>query len=65
MEALIEIRLILPQEVKLFLPKRLVADFAQAADPENLSATIAEALTEQLKKTRFRDALRKTRGGAA
>jgi hypothetical protein len=65
MEALIEIRLIFPEEMKLFLPKRLVAAFAQAVDPENFSATITEAIEDQLKKTRFRNALQKARGNTA
>ncbi len=64
MEELIEIQVIFPKEPRILLPKKLVEDFAQAVDPEELSATITEALADELKKLRFRNALQKTRGNA-
>jgi hypothetical protein len=56
---MIEISVTVPKQLKILVPERLFEEFEQEIEEENLSAIITEALTEQLKKIRFRTALDK------
>ena len=59
MSKMIEISVTVPKQLKILVPERLFEEFEQKVKEENLSAMITEALTEQLKKIRFRTALEK------
>lgn len=54
MTKMIEINVIVPKQFKILVPLGLFEELEQMVKEENLSAIITEALTEQLKKIRFR-----------
>jgi hypothetical protein len=56
---MIEINVTVPKQLKILVPQRLFEEFEKMVKEENLSAIITEALTEQLKKIRFRADLEK------
>jgi len=59
MTKMIEINMTAPKQIKILVPQRLFEEFERMVKEENLSAIITEALTEQLKKIRFRTDLEK------
>ncbi len=56
---MIEINVVVPKLLKIMVPQSLFQEFEQVVTAENLSAIITEALTEELKKIRFRTDLQK------
>jgi len=56
---MIEINVVVPKQLKIMVPQSLFQEFEQAVTAENLSTIITEALTEELKKIRFRADLQK------
>jgi hypothetical protein len=56
---MIEINVVVPKLLKIMVPQGLFQEFEQSVTAENLSAIITEALTEELKKIRFRTDLKK------
>jgi hypothetical protein len=59
MTEMIEIHVVIPMEIKLLVPEPLLEELGQKVEDEKLSVTITEALTEELKKIRFRRDLKK------
>ena len=59
---MIEINVVVPKQLKIIVPQRLFEELEQMVTAENLSAIITEALTEELKKMRFRADLQKVSG---
>ncbi|MCI0528526.1 MAG: hypothetical protein L0Y56_13890 [Nitrospira sp.] len=51
---MVEIHVVVPKLLKIMVPQSLFQEFEQVVTAENLSAIITEALTEELKKIRFR-----------
>jgi metal-responsive CopG/Arc/MetJ family transcriptional regulator len=58
---MIEIHVVSPKELKIHVPKRLFEELDQVAKEETISQIITEALTEELKKLRFRRDFEKVR----
>ncbi|HXN06779.1 MAG TPA: hypothetical protein VN944_06925 [Nitrospiria bacterium] len=58
----IEIQAIYQKELKILIPEWLIASLSQFVNEENFSKMIIDALTEELKKLRFRKELEKARG---
>jgi hypothetical protein len=58
MTEMIEIHVVIPREVTILIPEPLLEEFVQKAENEKLGTIITEALTEELKKLRFRRDLR-------
>jgi hypothetical protein len=56
---MIEINVVVPRQLKIMVPQSLFQEFEQAIMSEDLSTIIIEALTEELKKIRFRADLQK------
>ncbi|GEM_PF-1234698 len=56
---MVEINVVVPKLLKIMVPQSLFQEFEQMVTTENLSAIITEALTEELKKIRFRADLQK------
>ncbi len=61
MAEMVEIHVVFPRELKILVPKRLFEELDQVAKEETLSEIITEAITEELKKLRFRKHLEKAR----
>jgi hypothetical protein len=59
MSQMVEINVVVPKKIKILVPRRLFEEFEQMVKEENLSTIITEALTEELKKVRFRTELEK------
>ncbi|MGH7274131.1 MAG: hypothetical protein ACREIQ_06735 [Nitrospiria bacterium] len=59
MPKMIEINVIVPKKLKILVPQRLFEEFEHMVKEEDLSRIITEALTEELKKVRFRIELEK------
>jgi len=58
MTEMIEIHVVIPREMTLLVPEPLLEELMQKVEDEKLSLIITEALTEELKKIRFRKALK-------
>jgi hypothetical protein len=56
---MIEINVVVPRRLKILVPQSLFQEFELAVTAEDLSTIITEALTEELKKIRFRSDLQK------
>ncbi len=54
-----EVHVVSPRTLKIFVPKKLCDEFEQAVEEETLSEVMTEAISEELKKLRFRMALKK------
>jgi metal-responsive CopG/Arc/MetJ family transcriptional regulator len=50
----IEIYVVSPKKIKIYVPRQLFEEFEQVVEKEDLSAAITEALREELKKIKFR-----------
>jgi hypothetical protein len=61
MVAIIEIQVIYRKELKILIPEWLMERLSQFVNEEKLSDMIIEALTEELKKLRFRKEWEKVR----
>lgn len=61
MAQMIEIDMIFPKELKILVPLRLLEELSQAVKEEKLSEMVTEAITEELKKLRFRRDLERAR----
>ena len=61
MAEMIEIHVVSPRELKILVPKRLFEELDRMAKEETISEIITEAITEELKKLRFRSHLEKAR----
>lgn len=59
MSEMVEIEVVVPRKFKISVPKDLFEEFEQIVAEENLSEIITEALTEELKRVRFRVDLEK------
>jgi hypothetical protein len=64
MAEMVEIHVVFPRELKVLVPKRLFEELDQIAKEETLSEIITEAITDELKKLRFRKDLEKARSKA-
>ncbi len=64
MAEMIEIHVVSPKEFKILVPKRLFEELDQVTKEETISEIITEAITEELKKLRFRKHLEKVRSKA-
>jgi signal recognition particle GTPase len=56
---MVEIGIVLPKKMKIQVPQCLFEELEANIREENLSAVVTEALTEELKKVRFRMDLEK------
>jgi hypothetical protein len=54
-----EVHVVSPKTLKIFVPKKLCDEFEQTVEEETLSEVMTEAISEELKKLRFRMALKK------
>ncbi len=54
-----EVHVVSPKTVTIFVPKKLCDEFEQVVEEETLSEIMTEAISEELKKLRFRMALKK------
>ncbi len=61
MAEMIEIHVVFPRELKILVPKQLFEELDRVVKEETLSEMITKALTEELKKLRFRSELEKAR----
>jgi metal-responsive CopG/Arc/MetJ family transcriptional regulator len=61
MAEMIEIHVNFPMELKILVPKQLLEELTQVVKEEKISEVITEAITEELKKLRFRKDLEKAR----
>lgn len=59
MTKMVEINVIVPKKLKILVPQRLFEEFERLVKEEKLSEIITEALSEELKKVRFRTELEK------
>ncbi len=59
MTEMIEIHVVIPREITILVPESLLEELVQKVEDEKLSAIITEALTEELKKLRFRKDIKK------
>jgi cell shape-determining protein MreC len=59
MTEMIEIHVVIPREVTILVPESLLEEFVEKAENEKLSEIITEALTEELKRLRFRRDLKR------
>lgn len=59
MSKMVEINVVVPKRLKILVPQRLFEEFEKLVKEEDLSTVITEALTEELKKIRFRTHLEK------
>jgi hypothetical protein len=59
MSGVSEVHVVSPRALKIFVPKRLCDEFEQVVEEESLSEVVTEAISEELKKLRFRMALKK------
>jgi len=59
MTEMIEIHVVIPREITILVPEPLLEELVQKVEDEKLSAIITEALTEELKKLRFRKDIKK------
>lgn len=64
MAEMVEIHVVFPKELKILVPKQLFEELDQVTKEETLSEIITEAITEELKKLRFRKDLEKVRSKA-
>jgi len=65
MGEMVEVHLIFSKELKILVPKQLFEELDQVVKEEMLSEIITEAITEELKKLRFREDLAKSRSRVA
>jgi hypothetical protein len=56
-----EVHVVSPKTLTIFVPKKLCEEFESVVDEETLSQVMTEAISEELKKLRFRIALKKAR----
>jgi hypothetical protein len=56
---MVEISVIVPKKLKIMVPQSLFDEFEQMIQGNDLNTIITEALTEELKKMRFRADLEK------
>ncbi|MCI0530109.1 MAG: hypothetical protein L0Y56_21915 [Nitrospira sp.] len=61
MTEMIEIHVVIPKEITILVPEPLLEELVQKVEDEKLSAIITEALTEELKKLRFRKDIKKVK----
>lgn len=61
MAEMIEVHVVFPSELKILVPKQLLEEISQAVKEEKLSEMITEAITEELKRLRFRADLERAR----
>ena len=61
MSEMSEIYVVSPKNVKILVPKQLCEEFERVVEEETLSEIITEALSDELKRLRFRAALEKAR----
>jgi hypothetical protein len=54
MEEMIELSVVLPRNFKILVPQQLFSEFEHLVRAENLNEIVTEALSEELKKIRFR-----------
>jgi hypothetical protein len=59
MKEQIKIHMISPKKMDVLIPQELFDEFEQAVKKEDLNTVFTEAISEELKKIRFRSALRK------
>ena len=52
-----EIRVVAPWKLRILVPHQLLEEFARLVNKKDLGEIITEALTEELKKIRFREDL--------
>ena len=59
-----EIQLVCQKALKILVPQQLIEELGKVVNMEKFSETISEALTEELKKLRFRKELERVRNKA-
>ena len=57
---MVEISVLTPRKLTIPVPQHLLAEFDRVVDEKDLSAVVTEALTDELKKLRFRLAFKKS-----